>query len=267
MSRGKTGFLIVGAVACIVVGAGLERVRQAVLAPIPETPLLPERAQSVQRSPSRAGAESDDEKVRAALNALQKKVADLQKSLEARDAELAALKQGKAADANARKMPGRDEFRQRMEQLKKEHPDQYAEMEKRRDEFRQRVEQEKQAKADFLSSVGTQAMTEAQKANHEKLLETLAKIDALRAQQEQSRGEPGSETDQATRQAMGQTMAELGSLYEQEREYLLQQAAYAAGYEGSDAASFVDYIQTAVQSTSMQGFGGPPGGGGPPPGM
>ena len=97
MSRGKTGFLIVGAVACIVVGAGLERVRQAVLAPIPETPVLPERAQSVPLSSSRAGAETDDEKVRAALDALQKKVADLQKALGARDAELAALKQGKPA--------------------------------------------------------------------------------------------------------------------------------------------------------------------------
>ena len=261
MSRGKTGFLAIGAVACIVVGAGLERVRQAVMEPIPETPTLPEPVHDVQIPAARVAAETDDEKVRAALDALQKKVADLQTALGAREAELAALKQGKTADATARRGPSRDDFRQRMEQLKKEHPEQYAEMEKRREEFRQRMEQEKQAKADFLSSVDLQAMTDVQKANHEKLLETLAKIEALRAQA----GQPGSEND-ATRQAMGETMGELSALYAQERECLLQQAAYAAGYEGSDATKFVDYIQATIQSTSMQGFGGPPGGG-PPPGM
>ena len=261
MSRGKTGLLIIGAVACLVVGAGLERVRQAVMDPIPETPTLPELVHDVQIPAARVAAEADDEKVRAALDALQKKVDGLRQALALRDAELAALKQGKADDANARRGPSRDDFRQRMEQLKKEHPEQYAEMEKRREEFRQRMEQEKQAKADFLSSVDVQTLTEAQKANHERLLETLAKIEALRAQA----GQPGSEND-ATRQAMGETMGELGALYAQERECLLQQAAYAAGYEGSDATKFVDYIQAAVQSTTMQGLGGPPGGG-PPPGM
>ena len=266
MNRGKTGYLIVGVLACIVVGAGLERVRQAVMAPIVVTEPLPElpRLSRV----AQTGAASDDASIRAALDTLHKRVAGLEKALAARDAELAALKQNKPTDVASSRMPRREEFRQRMEQLKKEHPEQYAEMEKRREEFHQRMEQEKQDRADFLSSIGTQSMSEAQKANHEKLLETLAKIEALRAQREQSKaepGEPGSEVDLAAHQAMGETMAELGVLYDQERTYLLEQAAYAAGYEGSDAVKFVDYIQETVQSTTMQGPGGP--GGGPPPGM
>ena len=266
MSRGTGGLIVVGALACLVVGAGLERVRQAVLMPIPETAPLPEIVRPYQMPTSRPGAEADDAKVRAALDILNKRVAELQKTLSAREAELVALKQNKPAVAVSPRRPSREDFQKRMEQMKKEHPEQYAEMEKRREEFQQRMEQEKQSQADFLSSLNTQAMSEAQKLNHEKLLETIAKLEALRTQREQGKTETGADAEQVSRETLRQTMDELRTLYDQERSYLFEQAATAAGYQGDDVTKFVDYLQTAIQSTTMPWHGGP-GRGGPPPGM
>jgi hypothetical protein len=250
---------------CVLVGAGLERVRQIVMAPIPEVAPLPEKPIAEPANlPQLSPAAADDATVRAAMDLLHKRVADLEKRLAAREAELAALKKNSAGDALAsRRPPSREDFRKRMEQLKKDNPTAYAEMEKRHQDFQQRMAQERQDRDDFLSAVNTQSMSEDQKANHEKLLETLAKIEALRAQQEQSGTGPGGE-DEATRQTMRQTMTELSALYEVERQYLLEQAAYAAGYDGDDASKFVDYIQQTIQSTTLHRG---PGGGGPPPGM
>lgn len=266
MGRGKTGFLIVGALSCLVVGAGLEQVRQAVWVAVPEVAPLPEVLQpSLGKTPERLTPDGYDANVRAALDTLHKRVADLEKMLAARDEDLAALKKVKSSDVIASRRSGREDFRQRMEQLKKENPQHYAELQKQREEFQQRMEQEKQENADFLSSFSTQTMSEAQKANHDKLLETLAKIEALRAQQEQSGADSSTEAVQAAHQAVRAAEHELGALYEVEREYLLQQAATAAGYEGDDAAKFVDYIQETIQSTTMHR--GSRGMGGPPPGM
>ena len=265
MSRGKTGWVVICMVACVVVGAGLERVRQSVMAPIPETGLLPEVSPQPKVPQPRTIVVQDEAALKAA-DRLRQRVAGLEKDLAARDNELDKLKQAKQAEDGSPGRPGRQAFAARMEQLKKENPEQYAEMQKRREEFHQRMEQQEQDRANFLASINTQTMSEAQRENHEKLLETLAKIDALRAQRGQPGAEPGTAADVASHQAMGETMMQLGALYDQERGYLLEQAAHAAGYEGDNAAKFVDYIQSAVQSTSMQGGPGGPGGGGPPPG-
>lgn len=269
MSRGKSGYLIVTVLACLVAGVGIERVRRAVMAPIPETEPLPEVPRPA-RMPQVRTVTVEDPALKSSAEALRIRVHDLEDALAERDAELARLKQEKQAGAGSPgRPPGRDDFRKRMEQLKKENPEQYAEMEKRREEFRQRLERQEQNRNDFFASINTQSMTDAQRENHEKLIAALAKIDALRAQREQAGAQPGSEADAALRQSMRDSMMELGALYEQERVYLLEQAASAAGYQGDDAANFVEYIQQAVQSTTMQGGPGGPGGvpGGPPPGM
>ena len=201
-----------------------------------------------------------------AAAALRQRVLELEQALAARDAELEKARQAKAVEPEAPAGGNRPSFADRMEQFKKEQPEQYAEMVKRRDEFRQRMEQDQKDRVAFLSAMDTQGMSAEQKATHTKLLQTLAAMDTLWAQRTQSSAEPGSEADTALRQAMGQTMADLGMLAGQERDILLQQAASAAGYKGEDATKFVQYIQKTIQSTSM--FGGPGGmrGGGPPPG-
>ena len=261
--------MIVTVLACLVVGAGLERVSRAVLAPVPETAPLPEAPRQA-RLPQvrRVSVPVEDPALKSSAEALRLRVRDLEAALAERDAELAKLRQEKEAGGMSPMRFSRDDFRKRMEQLKKENPEQFAEMEKRREEFRQRMEQQEQNRNNFLASINTQGMPDAQRENHEKLLATLARMDALRTQREQSHAEPGTEADGAFHQTMRESMRELGSLYEQERAYLLEQAANAAGYQGEDAANFVGYIQEAIQSTTMLGWPGGPGGpGGPPPVM
>ena len=262
MNLKKKGFLIGGVLACLVCGAGLERLRQAVIAanPVAVEPLPKDAPVSKREAPSRTVVVKDGTALHTA-EALRKRVAELEKGLAAREAELEQLTRKRQAEAASPRIPGREDFRRRMEQFKKENPERYAEMEKQREEMRQRMERDKEERANFLSSVNTQNMNENQKANHEKLLETLAKVEELRAQRELANAEPGSVADTEFHQAMGQTMMELGTLYEQERMCLLEQAAFAAGYEGNDAATFVEYIQEAVQSTTMPWGQGGRGGG------
>ncbi len=271
MSRGKSGFLAVCFLAFIVVGAGLERVRQAVLAPVSVTGPLPEVPRQPEMPQARPmGAPGDNGASRGALDGLRRRVAELERELADREAELAKRNSPEAA---APRLPGREDNRQRLEQLKKDAPAQYEEKERRREEFRQRITRLEQPRHRFLASVDTRAMSDAQRENHEKLLATLAALDAVRAQREQAGAEPGSPADDVFREKMRQSLAELGPLCERERTYLLEQAAYASGYEGADAANFVAYIREAIQSTAPQigppGFGGGgvgSGGGGPRPG-
>ncbi len=264
MSRGRSGFLVVCFLAFIVVGAGLERVRQAVLAPVPEAAPVPEseRPPKVQAVRPK-DAFSEETALRASVEALRRRVAELERELAARDQAIAKRAQEREPRPAATNAPPRDTrelFRERLEQMRRENPEQFAEMEKRREEFRQRIAQQEESRNSFLASVSTQGMSEAQRENHERLLATLARLNALREQREQAGTERGSQEDDAYRDALRESMMELGPLYEQERAALLEQAARAAGYEGEEAANFADYIQEAIRSTSM--MFGPFGGGG-----
>ena len=138
-----------------------------------------------------------------------------------------------------------------------ETPEQLAERQQRRDEFRQRIEQRARDRAEFLAAVDVKGMTEEQRTNHEQLLATIERVNAL---MEQMR-DPEAARTQEMRREMGEAMAALGELYSAERTYLFEQTAKAVGYSGSDAAAFVEHIQSVIDNTSMMpgGMGGPGG--------
>jgi len=157
-------------------------------------------------------------------------------------------------------------FAERLERLKTENPEQYAEFQKRRDEERQSREQRAQQRASFLESVDTSNMTDEQRENHERLVATLAKLNEYRTLMEQ----PGFERTPEMREEMGAAFASLGELYSAERRYLLEETARAVGYEGGGVAEFADHVQQIIDNTTMSGFGrrggdgrggGSPGGG------
>jgi len=254
----KWGLVGAGLLVGILVGAGSEYVRAWWTAAPPPAPAVTPPPAAAETAP-RTVVVKDNAAERSAA-ALRQRVAALERELAVRNAEPA---QAEPAPPQDQPPPagGRPSFADRMEQFKKDHPEEYAAMEKRRAEFRQRMDQERQDRVTFLSSVNTQNMTDAQKANHTKLLQNMATMNALWQQREQNPPEPGSEADDAMRTAMRQTMQDLGAQYGQERDYLLQQAAATAGYQGDDVTKFVDYIQKTFQNTSMfGGRGGPPGG-------
>jgi len=250
--------VVAGACACVFAGAGMEHVRQRLAVPLPEVEDVRETVR-VTPTPGRVVTVRDEAAERAA-EALRKRVAELEKALAERDTARAQQpEQPQVADANAGRGEGRDRrqsWEERMEQMRKDNPEQYAEMQRRREEFRQSVEQRVREREDFLDAVDVAGMTPEQRQNHEQLLATVARVNELMAGMMEG-GRPRGEEGEAVRREMGEAMASLGQLYESERRYLLEATAKAAGYTGSDAQAFTEHIQAIYENTSMMpgGFG------------
>ncbi len=259
MNAKKSGLMVAGVLVCVLAGAGIEHVRQ-VLTTVPEEPDPVEATAYKPTEPNtpRTIVVKDEAAARAA-EALKRRVAELERALAEREAE-AVQEPPKPQEAPADRQR-RQSFADRMEQMKTENPEQYAEMQKRREEFRQSMEQRAQDRADFLAAVDTKNMNDAQKENHAKLVETVARVNELMAQMSQ----PGAERTPEMRQQIGEAMGSLNELYGQERQYLLEATAQAAGYQGSQTAAFTEHINVIIQNTTVPNMhGGGRGGGGPP---
>ena len=257
MNFKKTGLTLAGILACVLAGAGVEHVRQAlttVPADEPEPPEAVLRPAKEVAAP-RTVVVKDDAAEREAA-ALRRRVAELERALAERVPEPPKPQEEAQAER-----PRRQSFEERMEQMKSENPEQYAEMQKRREEFRQSMEQRVQDRVDFLSAVETKNMNDAQKENHARLVETVARVNELMAQMAQ----PGAERTPEMRQQMGEAMGSLNELYGQERQYLLEETGRAVGYQGAQATEFATALQTIIDNTTMPSFGhGGRGGGGQP---
>jgi len=246
----RSGFIVVVVLGCLVVGAGLERARQALTVPetAPET-RLEGRARLTPTVRTVTVTNSASE--RAANAALRRRIAELEQALAARAAKpepVAVARQEQARE----EPPRRPSFMERMEQLKAEKPEEYAEMQKRREEFRQSMEQRAQDRAAFIAAVDTKNMSDEQRENHEKLQQAVARVNELMALM----GQPDAERGADMRHEMGDAMRQLGELYGSERRYLFEETARAVGYEGDQASEFADHMQTIIENTSMvPGFG------------
>jgi hypothetical protein len=261
----------IGLSVCVLAGAGIEHLRLAAAGDSGED--VPEIKEVVQvtKTPGRVVTVRDEAAERAA-EALRKRVAELEKALAGGDAasvqqqgqEEPPQTEASREEQDARRRQSWDE---RMERMKTEDPERYAEMQQRREEFRQRMEQRTRDRADFLDAVDKTGMTSDQRANHEKLLETVARVNELTAQMMQSGGRGRGEEGEALRQEMGESMMALGQLYDSERQYLLETTAKAAGYSGGDVSAFTEHIQSIIENTTMMpGMGGQRGGRGGGPG-
>lgn len=247
MSYKKTGLMVAGVLVCVLAGAGVEHVRH-VLTTVPEEE--PDPAEALARpsevvTAPRTVVVKDDAAEREAA-ALRRRVAELELAL----ARPVPEPQNPKEDAPPER-PRRQSFSDQMEKMKKENPEQYAEMQKRREEFRQSMEQKAQDRAEFIATVDTKNMNEVQKENHEKLVATVARVNDLMAQMNQ----PGAEHTQEMHQQMGEAMGALGDLYTEERRFLLEETGRAVGYQGSQAAEFADQMQSVIDNTTMPNFG------------
>lgn len=259
----------VGVCVCVLVGAGIEHVRLSLSAPAQETPVVQETVRVAQAPAVRNAATERD------AEALRKRVAELERALAERSSgrnrrpQPAQVEETVTEGERENNQP--QSWEDRMERMRTEDPDRYAEMQQRRESFRQSMEQRARDRADFLDAVDVSSMTREQRANHEKLLDAVSRANdlmALMAEGGRRRGEEGD----ALRQEMGETMASLGQLYESERQYLFEATAKAAGYTGNDVQAFTEHIKTIIENTSAmpsfgRGGGGPGGFGGGPGGF
>lgn len=261
MSKRHSFWIGLGVLVCVAAGMAIEQVRQSLLAPVPaESPAV---AEARPAPPPRIVKVRDEGAERAAA-ALRARVAELERALAERPLSITNPPvQTAARPQEETERSRRQSFTERMEQMRKENPEQYAEMQKRREEFRQRMEQREQDRANFLTAVDVQNMNDQQRENHEKLLATVARVNELMAQM----GQPGTERSPEARRELGETFGVLNELYGEERRYLFEETARSVGYEGAQVGEFAEHLQAVIENTSMMpppGFGRGGGRGGPP---
>ena len=216
---------------------------------------------------ARADAETLRGRIRELENLLNEREANLaQLAARKPEAESRPVVEAESPEASDRR-PRHESFRERMERMKTEEPERYAEMQKRQEEFRTRMRAANEARDNYLASVDTSRMTAEQKAGHERLLAALKTRDAFMERMRPDAENPLSDEE---RQEAFDAMREIGPLMEQERRYLLEETGRAYGEDGAD---FADYIQDLIDNTAPmprmgRGRGPRPGGGpgDPPPG-
>lgn len=202
------------------------------------------------------------------VKSLRRQVRELERRLAEKGAPEEEAKGEKVEEAPRRRGEGRmgpdwGEIRARMEQWKKDNPEEFARMDARRKEFMAQHAQKTQSKLDFLASIDTSTMSKKAKETHEQLQQQLAKREDLLAKLQDP------ETADADRGRIFHEMREVErstrELGEQERENLLLQAAESLGCTGAETTDFVDTISSIYEVTSGgHGFGpgGPMGMGG-----
>lgn len=181
----------------------------------------------------------------ADLAPLQAENAALKTQLDNLRAELAKLQaaaEAPAPEPAAEEPPRRMTRQERMEQLKRENPERYAEMERRRQEFQTRRD-------DFFANIDLELLTPTQQEMHFQYTEALAKqqaaIDRMRALAES--GEEATEEDRA---AIRESFRLVRGLQGAERDALLSAVATSMGLQaGEETEAFVGVIKEVYDFT------------------
>ena len=205
-----------------------------------------------------AGAEEQLKALRSRIKELEKALADSQREPEPAQESRVDEGRRRGRDGNG---PNWREMRERLEQWKKDNPEEFARMEKRRQEFMQERARRVQSKLDFFSSIDTSRMSKSDRATHDELQGLIARREEIESKlfsmdtADEDRGQLFQE--------MHETERSIREKSEQERQNLLRMTAEELGLTGSDAVEVVDTISEIYEATSG-GFGGPgPGPGGP----
>lgn len=232
----------IGALSCLLLGAGMDRLLIACTQKSPH----PER-EIRKVSPSRKEAARDEKWVRETAR-LRSRVTELEDALRqhpSQTKEGSAEKQAKRESVNS--------HREMMEKMKQENPEQYAEAKSRGEEIRGNILRFERDRMDLLNAVDTSYMTPKQREVHTRVLNALARIGSLREAM-MSNGGPGSLSDDQRRE-FHQTARELRDLYQEEREGLVSTIMESAGISKKEAAVFVEQIQTVYDMTTLHPAG------------
>ncbi len=247
MQRKEIVLISLGMMICALIGAGIEYVRQAersderLNVPKPSSEVLKKRPEA------RAYNRREDVELHE-LAQLRKRVSELEHQLAEKSRQQPALaKATKPEEPEQNKLSRRQRWEASMEKLRRENPEQYAEIQHKREEFRQTMEQRTRDRVDFLDAVDERNMTQEQLENHARLVEAVARVNELRA----SFADESGRTPEKRRE-MGELMETLVSGYTEERQYLFEETARAVGYQGDDAAIFADHLQTIFENTTLQ---------------
>jgi len=174
---------------------------------------------------------------------LREQLALARAALTEKEDELAKGKKAQETEREQRRGP--EAWRERMERMREEEPERYAEMTKRREEFRARMERSVADRSVFLLDLDTSAMTEEEKASHDELLERIQSTWSI-IQNIEQQGFPSREEREVLRDNYGA----LFGLYATERAYVLRQVGRDLGYDEAGAEDFGEHMQKIIEVTS-----------------
>ena len=191
----------------------------------------------------------------ASVKALRRRIAELEKLIAEKDgASEIAISNAVAEAAKVRPPePPRGNWRERMEEMKKNDPERYTQMTNRFAQWRRDRAAQAQDKIDFLSSIDTSRMSAGAKKTHNALQELIAKREELEQQLHQE--DLSDEERGKLMRELGDSHRELVRLNGEERKNLFNETAKGLGFTGADAKEFTATIQEVIEATDS-GWGG-----------
>lgn len=186
---------------------------------------------------------------RASVRALRRRVRELEQ--EVRLAQQDAVDTAVArTNAVAEARPGGDWFRrgrERMEQLKLEDPERYAEITNRMARFRRDRMELAQLRLNYLDSIDTSRMSASAKALHEQLKTVIVQREELEEKFHQE--DLPAEERELVMQEMRAKDRQLRALNQGERSNLIRQTVESIGFQGDDAGLIVETINDIIRNT------------------
>ena len=206
----------------------------------------------------------------ASVKALRHRIAELEKALAEKDEKSEVAISNAVAEAAKHRPPEppHGNWRERMEEMKKNDPERYTQMTNRFAQWRRSRSERARSKIDFLSSIDTSHMSASAKKTHNALQELIAKREEIEEQLQQ----PELTDDQrhSLMEQLHNMRRQIQQLNGEERMNLINEVANSLGFEGETALEVASTLEDVIQLTN-DGFEPPHGrqGGeppGPPPG-
>ena len=207
---------------------------------------IPAEAPKAEEKAKKSVADKGDE---ASVKALRRRIAELEKLIAEKDgASKIAISNAVAEAAKIRPSePPRQNWRERMEEMKKNDPERYTQMTNRFAQWRRDRAAQAQDRMDFLSSIDTSRMSAGAKKTHNALQDLIAHREELEQQLHQE-----DLSDEERGKLMGElhsTHHELMRLNGEERKNLFDETAKGLGFTGADAKEFTATIQEVIEAT------------------
>ena len=217
---------------------------------------IPAEAPKVEEKAKKSVADKGEE---ASVKALRHRITELEKLLAEKDGKSEIAISNAVAEAVKARPPAPppQNWRERMEEMKKNDPERYTQMTNRFANWRRSRAEQARNKIDFLSSIDTSHMSAGAKKTHNALQELIARREGI----EQQLQSPDL-TDEKRGKLMGElhsTHHELMRLNGEERNNLFEETARNLGFDGEDAKEISATIQEVIHATDA-GWGGHHGG-------
>lgn len=202
-------------------------------------------------APDTSAHEAELNELRDRLKAKELEISELNAALDNSRLEIAqrVAELDKKKTSESEKKPDEKSWserqKERQEQWKKDHPEEYAEMQKRRTEFQEKMEGAIAEKSSFLVNLDTSGMSEEELKGHEELLGRIAEgwevMNNIQKGKFPTREEMG---------AMHENYEAIRDLYAKERDYVLRETGKDLGYDEKGSAEFSKHMQEIFENTS-----------------